>query len=270
MNALPSVLENILGHKADEVAYRQSQMPLRELLPRAADQPACRGFFQQLLTVAERRPAVIAEIKKASPSKGLIRANFDPAAIAQSYQNGGAACLSVLTDEHFFQGHDQYLLAARAAVALPVLRKDFTIGRYQLYEARVLGADAILLIVSALDQNLLLDLAAEAIEIGLDVLVEVHNEAEMVIAQASVSPLIGVNNRNLHNFETDLQHSIKLASMLAADQLLVSESGIHSRSDIERLQAAGIKSFLVGEAFMRADDPGQALVELFHPEYWQA
>ncbi len=263
MTALASVLDKILKHKADEVAHRQRQLPLRELLAMTADQPACRGFYQQLKAVSAERSAVIAEIKKASPSKGLIRPDFDPVAIAQSYADGGAACLSVLTDEYFFQGHDKFLLAARDAVALPVLRKDFTLGRYQLYEARVLGADAVLLIVAALDNTLLFDLTAEAMDIGLDVLVEVHNEQEMQIALAAQSPLIGVNNRNLHNFETDLDNSIQLAKMLSADQLLVSESGIHTLADVHRLQAAGIKSFLIGEVFMRAADPGQALAELF-------
>ncbi len=263
MSGMPSVLEKILRHKAAEVECRQEKLPLRELVAMAADQPACRGFYQQLRDVSAERAAVIAEIKKASPSKGLIREDFDPVAIAQSYAQGGAACLSVLTDEMYFQGHDKYLVAARAAVSLPVLRKDFTLGRYQLYEARVLGADAILLIVAALDSHLLQDLTAEAMEIGMDVLVEVHTEHEMLVAQSSKSPLIGVNNRNLHNFETDLGNSISLSSMLSPEQLLVSESGIHTRSDVECLQEAGIKSFLVGEAFMRAENPGQALAELF-------
>ncbi len=263
MTNMPSVLEKILQHKADEVEHRQRHLPLHELFAMAADQADCRGFYAQLKTISQERPAVIAEIKKASPSKGLIRENFDPVAIAHSYAEGGAACLSVLTDESFFQGHDKFLVDARAAVALPVLRKDFTIGRYQLYEARVLGADAILLIVAALDSHLLQDLAAEAMELGMDVLVEVHTEQEMLVAQSSKSPLIGVNNRNLHNFETDLENSIRLSEMLSAEQLLVSESGIHTRSDVERLQEAGIKSFLVGEAFMRAENPGQALADLF-------
>ncbi len=264
--ALPTVLENILEHKADEVAHRGRRQSLPGLKSMVADQPDCRGFYRQLTSVAASRPAVIAEVKKASPSKGLIREDFDPPAIARSYEAGGAACLSVLTDEKFFQGHDDYLRAARAVVTLPVLRKDFTIDRYQLYEARAMGADAVLLIVAALDKNHLLDLTAEAIEIGLDVLVEVHNEEEMAVALASGSALIGVNNRNLHTFETDLENSIRLASLLDAEQLLVAESGIHTIADVELLRNAGIQAFLVGEAFMRADDPGRALALMFAGE----
>jgi len=260
---LPTVLEKILKHKAKEVAHRIRRQALVEVKSMAADQPGCRGFYRRLTSVAASRPAVIAEVKKASPSKGLIREDFDPPAIARSYEAGGAACLSVLTDEKFFQGHDDYLRAARAVVSLPVLRKDFTIDRYQLYEARAMGADAVLLIVAALDKNHLLDLTSEAIEIGLDVLVEVHNTEEMVVALASGSPLIGVNNRNLHTFETDLENSIRLSSLLGEDQLLVAESGIHTNADVELLRNAGIQAFLVGEAFMRADDPGRALALMF-------
>ncbi|MCF6225234.1 MAG: indole-3-glycerol phosphate synthase TrpC [Xanthomonadales bacterium] len=260
---MPTVLQKILLHKADEVAARCRRRSLSELKSMVVDQPACRGFYRQLAAVAENRPAVIAEIKKASPSKGLIRKNFDPVAIAQSYAAGGAACLSVLTDENFFQGHDDFLVAARAEVSLPVLRKDFTIDRYQLFEARAMGADAILLIVAALESNQLLDFAAEASEIGLDVLVEVHNSEEMAVALATDSALIGVNNRNLHTFETDLENSIRLAPLLTENQLLIAESGIHTNADVDLLRNAGIKAFLVGEAFMRADDPGRALVELF-------
>lgn len=265
MSQLPTVLEKILAHKADEVAHRKRVKSLLELKSMAADQPACRGFYQQLATVSTNRSAVIAEIKKASPSKGLIRPNFDPPAIARSYAAGGAACLSVLTDENFFQGHDDYLRAARAVVSLPVLRKDFTLDRYQLFEARAMGADAILLIVAALESNQLLDLTAEATEIGLDVLVEVHNAEEMAVALTSGSPLIGVNNRNLHTFETDLENSIRLAALLDDKQLLVAESGIHNTDDVALLRNAGINAFLVGEAFMRADDPGMALAQMFAP-----
>ena len=263
MSGLPSILEKILSHKADEVAYRMRHKRLSGLQSQADDMPPCRGFYQGLKDVAQTRPAVIAEVKKASPSKGVICKHFVPAEIARSYQDGGAACLSVLTDEHFFQGHDKYLIAARAEVSLPVLRKDFTIDRYQLYEARALGADAILLIVAALPKNQCLDLAAEAEEIGLDVLVEVHNSEEMGTALQTGSPLIGVNNRNLHTFETDLDNSIRLKQDLSDAHLLVAESGIHTRSDVQQLQTAGIKAFLVGEAFMRAPNPGLALAELF-------
>ncbi|MCF6264095.1 MAG: indole-3-glycerol phosphate synthase TrpC [Xanthomonadales bacterium] len=260
---MPTVLEKILLHKADEVAYRSRRRCLSELKSVVADQPACRGFYRQLAAVAENRPAVIAEIKKSSPSKGLIRKNFDPVAIARSYAAAGAACLSVLTDENFFQGHDDFLLAARAEVSLPVLRKDFTVDRYQIFEARALGADAILLIVAALESNQLLDFAAEASEIGLDVLVEVHNSEEMESALKTETPLIGVNNRNLHTFETDLHNSIRLKELIGDKRLLIAESGIRRRSDVELLQSAGIQAFLVGEAFMRAEDPGLSLAEMF-------
>jgi indole-3-glycerol phosphate synthase len=209
---------------------------------------------------------VIAEIKKASPSKGLIRADFDPAALARSYAAGGATCLSVLTDVEFFQGSDAYLAAARAACTLPVLRKDFTLDKYQVYEARALGADAILLIAAALDNADFANLHALAIELGLDVLVEAHNAFDLrrALPLPNIArTLIGINNRNLGTFDTDIETTLLLRADVPADRLLVTESGITTHGDVARLRAAGVDAFLIGEAFMRADDPGAALAELF-------
>ncbi|MEM9532958.1 MAG: indole-3-glycerol phosphate synthase TrpC [Pseudomonadota bacterium] len=259
-----NVLNTILRHKAGEVAERAERLSLRELSARAEDLPPTRGFVQRLETlVAQGTPAVIAEIKKASPSKGLIRADFDPPALAKSYERGGAACLSVLTDERFFQGHDDYLKSARDAVTLPALRKDFTIDAYQVYEARVLGADCVLLIVAALGDAALLELYTLARELTLDVLIEVHDAEELERAQALGPRLIGVNNRNLKTFETSLQTTLQLAPNLSPEQLLVTESGIGERADVQRLRGAGVPAFLVGESLMRQPDPGVALATLF-------
>ncbi|MBX3700415.1 MAG: indole-3-glycerol phosphate synthase TrpC [Dokdonella sp.] len=258
------ILHRILARKAEEIAERCARLPLAELAARCADLPPTRGFADALeARIAGGHAGVIAEVKKASPSKGVIRADFDPAAIAASYARAGAACLSVLTDADFFHGSEACLQQARAACALPVLRKDFTIDPYQVHEARAIGADAILLIVAALDDAALLELTLLASELGLDVLVEVHDEAELERALDLPVRLIGVNNRNLRTFETSLETSLRLRPRVAAGRLLVAESGIHAPADVAMLRAAGIDAFLVGEAFMRAPDPGAELARLF-------
>lgn len=259
-----TVLDRILARKAEEVAERQREVSLAALQAQAQEQTPARGFIQSLeVRLLSHQPAVIAEVKKASPSKGVIREHFDPAEIARSYEAAGAACLSVLTDRDFFQGHEDYLQAARAVCTLPVLRKDFTIDPYQIWEARALGADCILLIVAALDDDQLAQLYETANAAGLDTLVEVHTRDEMQRALALDARLIGVNNRDLHTFETDLGTTWALQDMLPPGRLLVTESGIHTRDDVTAMRERGIHSFLVGEAFMRAEDPGQALRELF-------
>ena len=258
------ILQRILARKAEEIHERTARRPLAELAARCADLPETRGFAAAIETrIASGQAAVIAEVKKASPSKGVIRPDFDPAAIARSYAAGAATCLSVLTDVDFFQGSDAYLEQARAACALPALRKDFVIDPYQVYEARVLGADCILLIVAALDDGTLLELALLAAELDLDVLVEVHDAAELERALDVPAPLIGVNNRDLRSFETSLQTTLDLRARAPGDVLLVSESGIRTPDDVARLRAAGVHAFLVGEAFMRASDPGVELQRLF-------
>lgn len=263
-NRLPTVLEKILSRKAEEVAERKtlrSQSELELILP-AVDAP--RGFANAMqVAVAAGRSAVIAEVKKASPSKGVIREDFDPAQIARSYELGGACCLSVLTDIDFFQGSDAFMQQARAACSLPVIRKDFMIDPYQVVEARALGADCILLIVAALDDALMHELAATAKEVGLDVLVEVHDAAELERALTLDTPLVGVNNRNLHNFETSLQTTIDLLARMPEDRLVITESGIHLPEDVVLMKQNDVHAFLVGEAFMRADEPGKKLAELF-------
>ena len=213
--------------------------------------------------MAARQPAVIAEVKKASPSKGVLREHFVPADIARSYEAGGAACLSVLTDERFFQGSAAFLQQARAACGLPVLRKDFLIDTYQVVEARAMGADCILLIAACLDDGLMSELEACAFELGMDVLVEVHDGAELDRALRLKTPLLGVNNRNLRTFEVSLDTTLDLLERIPDDRLLVTESGILARADVQRMRSADVHAFLVGEAFMRAEDPGQALRDLF-------
>ncbi|MCO5095133.1 indole-3-glycerol phosphate synthase TrpC [Denitratimonas tolerans] len=266
---MSDILEKILARKREEVAARRAQVPQAELAARCGDAAPARGFAAALeRRIAAGEAAVIAEVKKASPSKGLIRPDFDPARIAASYEAGGAACLSVLTDVDFFQGEDAYLRAARAACSLPVLRKDFTLDAYQVHEARALGADCILLIVAALDDARLAELAALARSIGLDVLVEVHDAAELARAlalPADAGLLLGVNNRNLRSFEVSLDTTIALKAHLPSGRRLVTESGIHTREDVAKLREAGVHAFLVGEAFMRAADPGSELARLFAP-----
>ncbi len=260
------ILQTILARKAEEVAARSAALPLAEVAARAADMPAPRGFAAAIeAKIASGAPAVIAEVKKASPSKGVIRADFDPVAIARSYEAGGAACLSVLTDVDFFQGADAYLQQARAACALPVLRKDFTIDPYQVHEARALGADCILLIVAALSDEQLAELSGIAMQLDLDVLVEVHDIDELERAIQVPAPLLGINNRSLRTFEVSLQTTLSLQRAVPADRRLVTESGIHGTDDVARMRAAGVEAFLVGEAFMREPDPGAALQRLFFP-----
>ncbi|KPA87487.1 indole-3-glycerol phosphate synthase TrpC [Pseudomonas fuscovaginae] len=266
--SVPTVLEKILARKAEEVAERSARLSLAELenLARAADAP--RGFAQALLDQAKRKqPAVIAEIKKASPSKGVIREHFIPAEIASSYEKGGATCLSVLTDVDYFQGSDLYLQQARAACKLPVIRKDFMVDPYQIVEARAMGADCILLIVAALEDGQMAELASVAKAVGLDVLVESHDAAELERALKHLdTPLIGINNRNLHTFDVSLETTLDLLPMVPRDRLVVTESGILNRADVELMEISQVYSFLVGEAFMRAQNPGDELQRLFFPE----
>ena len=258
------VLKRILARKQDEVAERRGRVSLFELKARAASAPPLRGFADAVeAKIARGEAAVIAEVKKASPSKGVIRADFDPAAIARSYEAGGAACLSVLTDIDFFQGADDYLIAARNACALPVLRKDFIVDAYQLHEARALGADCVLLIAAALDDVQLAEYAFIAGELGMDVLVEVHDLDELERALPIPARLLGINNRNLRTFEVSLQTTLDLKAMVPADRVLVTESGILAPADVTLMRGHGIGAFLVGEAFMRQPEPGAALRDLF-------
>lgn len=264
MNDTPDILRKILARKRAEIQERSRRLPLAELRRRLDAASPPRGFARAIQDrLAAKQPAVIAEIKKASPSKGMLRADFHPAEIAQSYARHGATCLSVLTDKDFFQGADEYLQQARAACALPVLRKDFTIDAYQIYEARMLGADAILLIVAALTDTPLRELAALAAELNMDVLVEVHDAAELERALAVDTPLIGINNRDLRTFHTTLQTTIDLLDRMPRDRTVVTESGILAPKDVALMRAHGVNAFLMGEAFMKANDPGIMLEELF-------
>ena len=262
--ALNDVLKRILARKQEEVAERRERVSLFELKARLSGAPPVRGFADAVeAKLKAGLPAVIAEVKKASPSKGVIRADFDPAAIARSYEAGGAACLSVLTDIDFFQGSDAYLQQARAACSLPVLRKDFVVDAWQLHEARMLGADCVLLIAAALDDVQLAEFAFIADELGMDVLVEVHDLDELERALPIPARLLGINNRNLRSFEVSLQNTLDLKDMVPADRVLVTESGILAPADVALMRGAGVNAFLVGEAFMRQPDPGTALRELF-------
>ena len=261
---MSDILQKICAVKEQEVAAARAELSQPELRAQAEAQPPARDFVGAIRAKhAAGRAAVIAEIKRASPSKGVIRADFHPAEIAASYERAGAACLSVLTDREFFQGAPEYLQAARAACHLPVLRKDFLIDPYQVFEARAMGADAILLIAACLDLAQMRDMEQLAIALGMAVLVEVHDGAELDLALQLQTPLIGINNRNLRTFEVTLQTTLDMRKEVPPDRLLVTESGILKPSDVKTLRDAGVHAFLVGEAFMRADDPGLALAKLF-------
>lgn len=260
----PDILRRIINRKIEEVRERQRLVPMATLKTQAHKADPPRGFAQAIRQrIAERGTAVIAEVKRASPSKGLLRADFHPAEIARSYAEGGATCLSVLTDRDFFQGSEAHLQAARAACALPVLRKDFIVDAYQVHEGRAIGADCILLIVAALDDAALSTLAAVATELGMDVLVEVHDGAELDRALKLNLPLVGINNRDLRTFQTTLQTTLGLLSRIPPEVTVVTESGILAADDVALMRRHGVNAFLVGEAFMRARDPGAELQRLF-------
>ncbi len=260
----PDILKTIIRRKAEEVAACAQRRPLRDLTRILTDMAPPRGFARALqASIAAGRSGVIAEIKKASPSKGVLRRDFRPAEIARSYAGAGATCLSVLTDRDFFQGADEYLLEARAACDLPVIRKDFVVDPYQVYEARAIGADCILLIVACLDDVRLRELSGLAAHLGLDVLVEVHDREELERALPLHTRLIGINNRNLRTFETDLHTTLDLLGRIPEGRLVVTESGIQTPDDVALMRSRGVNAFLVGEAFMRARDPGEELARLF-------
>lgn len=261
---VPDILKKILLRKEEEIAAGQQRVAAAELRAMAVDMPACRGFVASMQTrIQAGEAAVIAEAKKASPSKGVIREDFNPAHIAASYEQGGAACLSVLTDQDFFQGHNDYLKQARAACSLPVIRKDFIIDRYQIDEARAMGADCVLLIVAALGDAQLADLYGYAVGLGLDVLVEVHDAEELQRSLPLGATLVGINNRDLRTFATSLNTTIDLLGQIPDDRIVVTESGIHGPEDVALMRQHNVNAFLVGEAFMRAEEPGQKLRELF-------
>ena len=264
MQQPPDILKKILARKAEEISERAKKLSLHDLVEQAKDASPVRGFVDNIRTkIGQGQSAVIAEIKKASPSKGVLRENFDPASIAASYEQGGAACLSVLTDIDFFQGSSEYLRQARSACSLPVIRKDFIIDPYQVYEARAMGADCILLIVAALTDDKLQGLSDLAHQLDMDVLVEVHDAEELERALCLPVSLIGINNRNLRTFEISLQTTIDLLDKIPSEKIVVTESGILSKNDVELMKSHNVNAFLVGEAFMRAEDPGLGLSSLF-------
>lgn len=260
-----TILEDILAHKRSEISLAKSAVSLAELESRIGGDTASRGFADAIRQrISQRQPAVIAEIKKASPSRGLIRTDFDPVDHARDYAANGATCLSILTDQKFFQGCNDYLQQARAACQLPVIRKDFMIDAYQIAESKALGADCILLIVAALQQSQLLELSTYAGELSIDVLVEVHNRQELDRALELDTDLLGINNRNLHTFETDLHTTLDLAQQVPAGKLIITESGIKTAEDVASMMSHGIYGFLIGESFMRAAEPGAKLQQLFY------
>lgn len=258
------ILKKILAVKAEEVAAGSALRPLRELAAEAEAAPPARDFLGALqASIAAGRAGVIAEIKKASPSQGVMRPEFDPATIARSYAKAGASCLSILTDRQFFHGDPEYLQQGRAACALPVLRKDFIIDPWQVYESRLMGADCILLIVKALGDTQLAELAGTATSLGMDALLEVHDGEELERALALRPPFVGINNRNLASFHTDTGVTLDLLPRIPKGCLVITESGIRTREDVRRMREHGVNGFLIGEAFMRAPDPGVKLAELF-------
>lgn len=260
----PTILNKIIERKFAEISAQWPSVSLDQMKELAEQADVPRGFVKAMQAkLANAEPAVIAEIKKASPSKGLLRDPFDPVAIAKSYEQHGAACLSILTDVDFFQGSREYLEQARAAVALPVIRKDFMVEPYQVYEARAMGADCILLIAAALDNEKMAELAELAQSLGMDVLIEVHDAEELERALVIDLPMIGINNRNLHNFEVSLQTTLDLLDAIPQDRIVVTESGIFTPQDVHLMRDHKVNSFLIGEAFMRAHDPGEALANLF-------
>ena len=261
---MTTILDEILAHKREEVAQRSAATPLPQVQAAAAAMPPTLGFTDALSAAVKLgQAAIIAEVKKASPSKGVIRENFDPVAIAHSYAAAGATCLSVLTDEKYFQGSDEFLRSIRDEVALPLLRKEFIVAEYQIYESRALGADCILLIVSALDNIQLAELHQCARDLSLDVLIEVHDATELAVALDLSPSLVGINNRNLKTFETSLQITCDLLESIPLEVLVVTESGIRTREDVQAMRERNVHAFLVGEAFMSAEDPGLALRNLF-------
>ncbi len=264
MSNTPDILKKILVKKSEEISRRQLRMSISNLQEIATDTERPRGFQRALQgRVLQKKPAIIAEIKKASPSKGVIRADFNPVDIGRDYALHGATCLSVLTDKEFFQGAEVYLQMVREACPLPVLRKDFMIDPYQIYEARALGADCILLIVAALADSQMQELSEVAKEQGMDVLVEAHDRQELERALHIDTPLIGINNRDLRSFETSLQTTLELKGMLPEERIIITESGIHTKQDVQLMLENAVYTFLIGEAFMKADSPGQKMRELF-------
>ena len=260
----PDILKKIVSRKQEEIADSINRVPIKRMIELAANADSPRGFYNALNSkVLKCQSGIIAEIKKASPSKGVLRENFDPVEIAQSYESGGATCLSILTDRDFFQGDPQYLIKARTAVSIPVIRKDFIIHPYQVYESRAIGADCILLIASCLEDDELINLSSIATSLEMDTLVEVHDSEELHRALKLDLPLLGINNRNLRNFEVSLQTTIDLISEIGDDKLIITESGIKTKLDVDLMHQHNVFGFLIGEAFMRDSNPGQKLKELF-------